>query len=202
MARSSDSLTTDPAFSLSRDLYGCMAATSERAHPPQATAGSDASFEAWYGYEHARLIATLVLITGDLDLATEGVDEGFARALERWDRVHAMTSPVGWVYTVALNHARRLSRRRAVERRVLVGRTREHHVPAPANEIWLLVAGLPRRQREVVVLRHVADLREAEIADVLGISRSTVSSTLADAHARLGHLLDEPVSTKEDHPDV
>jgi hypothetical protein len=39
-------------------------------------------------------------------------------------------------------------------------------------------------------LRHVADLREAEIADSLGISRSTVSTTLRDAHNRLGRLLD------------
>ncbi len=46
-------------------------------------------------------------------------------------------------------------------------------------------------EREVVVLRYIADFSEAEIASVLGISRSTVSSTLADAHRRLGSLLDE-----------
>jgi RNA polymerase sigma factor (sigma-70 family) len=53
------------------------------------------------------------------------------------------------------------------------------------------VATLSRRQREVVVLRYIADFPEIEIARVLGVSRSTVSSTLADAHRRLGSLLDE-----------
>jgi DNA-directed RNA polymerase specialized sigma24 family protein len=38
-------------------------------------------------------------------------------------------------------------------------------------------------------LRHVAELPEREIAEVLGISRGTVSSTLHDAHQRLGRLL-------------
>jgi DNA-directed RNA polymerase specialized sigma24 family protein len=51
-----------------------------------------------------------------------------------------------------------------------------------------------------VVLRHIGDLREAEIADALGISRSTVSSTLRDAHRRLGDLLDD--DTKEENEDV
>ena len=35
--------------------------------------------------------------------------------------------------------------------------------------IWALVSGLPRRQREVVVMRHIAGLGEAEIAEALDI---------------------------------
>ena len=62
-------------------------------------------------------------------------------------------------------------------------------MPSPAGEIWHLLSQLSTRQREVVVLRHIADLREAEIGDILGISRSTVSSTLADAYSRLEHIL-------------
>ena len=147
------------------------------------------SFERGYADEHPRLLGTLLLITGVLDQAAEGVDEGFARALERWNRVSSMDSPTGWVFTVAHNHVRRLQRRRALERRLLLRRPIAAHVPAPAGEIWHLVADLPPRQREVVVLRHVGDFREGEIAQVLGISRSTVSSTLSDAHNRLGHLI-------------
>jgi DNA-directed RNA polymerase specialized sigma24 family protein len=172
-----------------------VARTSEQHQAPDEVEAV-LSFDAWYIHQHPRLTATLLLATGDLDLATEGVDEAFARALERWDRVSIMESPTGWAYKVALNHIRRTTRRQALERRLLLKKAPVGHVPAPAGEVWALVADLPPRQREVVVLRHIGDLREAEIAIALGISRSTVSSTLRDAHHRLGALLDNP-PTKE-----
>jgi len=139
----------------------------------------------------------MVLITGDVELATDAVAEAFARALERWARVGMMAEPTGWTYRVALNVARRSARRAALEHLLLTRTPRPSHVPAPAGEVWELVAGLPRRQREVVVLRYIADFPEAQIAGVLGVSRSTVSSTIADAHRRLGSLLDE--GEKNDH---
>ena len=142
-------------------------------------------FESWYGREHPRMVAALLLATGDIELASDGVDEACARALARWERVSAMEAPTGWAYSVALNHARRVARRRGLERLVLRRSVPQANVPAPASGVWGLVAELPERQRQVVVLRHVADLKEAEIASVLGISRSTVSTTLRDAHKRL-----------------
>lgn len=147
------------------------------------------SFDAWYGREHDRMIATLVLSTGDLELAVEGVDEACSRALERWKRISAMESPTGWVYRVAMNHARRVARRRSMEQRVFRKQVPIPDLPPPAGQIWELVASLSERQRQVVILRHVADMKENEIGAVLGISRGTVSSTLHDAHKRLGRLL-------------
>ena len=154
-------------------------------------------FESWYGREHPRMVAALLLATGDIELASDGVDEACARALARWERVSAMEAPTGWAYSVALNHARRVARRRALERLVLRRSLPQPNVPAPASEVWGLVAGLPERQRQVVVLRHVADLKEAEIASVLGVSRSTVSTTLRDAHKRLGLVLGDQLDNKE-----
>jgi RNA polymerase sigma factor (sigma-70 family) len=43
------------------------------------------------------------------------------------------------------------------------------------------VAGLPRRQREVLALRYYLDLTEPEIAEILGVARGTVSATTARA---------------------
>jgi RNA polymerase sigma-70 factor (ECF subfamily) len=146
-------------------------------------------FEGFYRAQHGPLVASLLLFTGDAELAREAADEAFARALARWPRVGTMASPGGWTYRVALNLVRRRGRRRALERRLLARGAPIPEVPAPAGEAWLMVAELPRRQRQVLVLRHVADLPEAEIAQVLGISRSTVSSTLADAHRALHRRL-------------
>jgi RNA polymerase sigma-70 factor (ECF subfamily) len=159
------------------------------------------SFDSWYAREHPRLIATLLLSTGDVELASEGVDEAFTRALEKWDQVGVMASPTGWAFRVALNHARRTARPRSLEHRMFIRRARDVPVAAPAGEVWQVVSALPPRQREVVVLRHIADLREAEIAEMLSISRSTVSSTLSDAHERLGHLLDDPPNEERHHVD-
>jgi len=151
------------------------------------------SFDAWYGREHDRMIVTLVLSTGEMELAVEGVDEACSRALERWKRISAMESPTGWVYRVAINHARRVARRRDMEQRVFRKHVTTPHLPDLAGELWELVASLSERQRQVVMLRHVADMKENEIAAVLGISRGTVSSTLRDAHRRLGRLLNDGI---------
>lgn len=147
-------------------------------------------FDEWYRRQHPRLVASILLVTGSLDEAQEAADEALARALLHWRRVAPMESPEGWVYRVALNVARRRARRRSMERSLLHrARPVITDVPAPAGEAWAAVKDLPPRQREIVVLRHVADLTEAQIARALGISRSTVSSTLGDAHLALSRTL-------------
>lgn len=97
--------------------------------------GDDLDFEAWYLAHHARMVAALVLTTGNADLARDAVDEAFARALDRWERVSQMESPAGWTYRVALNAARRGERRRSLERRLLTRQFPEAVVPEPAGEL-------------------------------------------------------------------
>jgi DNA-directed RNA polymerase specialized sigma24 family protein len=154
-------------------------------------------FEAWYRAEHPRLVTLLSAAIGDADRGREAADEALTRAFERWDRVSAMSSPAGWTYRVGLNAARRTLRRRQMERRLL-GRPVVHHVPGPTGELWAIVADLPERQRTAVLLRHISQLTEAEIADVMGVARGTVSSTLRAAYQRLGIALrDEEHETEE-----
>ncbi len=153
-------------------------------------------FEAWYRSVHPRLSTSLTFAFGDVGLAQDAADEACARALERWDRVAAMDSPTGWVFQVGFNVARRRLRRNGFERRFQ--RTQQPEpVGPPAGELWAIVADLPPRQRQAVVLRHVGQLREAEVGAVMGISRGAVSSTLRAAYQSLRIALTDPVSTSE-----
>ncbi|RMI14094.1 sigma-70 family RNA polymerase sigma factor [Cellulomonas triticagri] len=148
-------------------------------------------FAAWYAAELPRTHRALTLAVGDAGIAEEAAAEAFARALARWDRVARMERPAAWVYTVALNEVRRSWRRAQLERR-WVQRQREQQAPAPADPedaLWRAVADLPPRSRTAVALRYVADLTEAQVADVMNVSRGTVASTLSTARARLAAAL-------------
>jgi RNA polymerase sigma-70 factor (ECF subfamily) len=156
-------------------------------------------FEDWYHQHHPRLVASLTALSGDPDAAAEAADEAFVRAYERWRRVSTMESPAGWVHQVGANALRRQKRRWTMEGRRNRPGADTVHPPLPQPELWAAVRGLPPRQREAVVLRYLGDLPEAEIATAMGISRGTVSSTLADARRSLERILaPHPTSDSEE----
>jgi len=159
-------------------------------------------FATWYRTTHPKVVTSLLLTTGDLHAAQEAADEAFARAYMRWRRVSLMGSPTGWTYRVAFNILRRRWRRAALEKTMLLRRLPPAAIPAPAGETWEAVRHLPERQRTAVVLRYVADLTEVEVAEAMGTSRSTVSSSLTAAKRSLGRMLtDEDDSEPEDDDD-
>ena len=73
----------------------------------------------------------------------------------------------------------------------------QDHADASPERLTVVAAlqQLPTMQRRVVVLRHLADLSVAETADALDITPGTVKSHNARALARLGELLDTPLTT-------
>jgi RNA polymerase sigma factor (sigma-70 family) len=97
-----------------------------------------------------------------------------------------------------------VQRRRVIARRagLLHRASQPHHTLASAEsevilsedrrQVLTALARLPRRRREVLVLRYYLGLSEAEIAAVLGISPGTVKSTAARALAALARDLGEP----------
>lgn len=162
--------------------------------------GEWGAFETWYVREHARLLASMTLLAGDVSVAQEVTDEAFARAAASWSRVSAMVAPGAWTYRVACNLLHRGHRRRALERRAAVAVSRDSfEVPSEAVDLWETVRALPERQRLAVVLRYVADLPEARVAEVMGVTRGTVAATLAAARARLGRFLAEPCDREASH---
>jgi RNA polymerase sigma-70 factor, ECF subfamily len=122
------------------------------------------------------------------------VQEALVRAWERTTKGEAIDSLGAWVATVALNVSRSGVRRKMAERRA---RQRLGAPPATtpdrfhgdAVDIERAVATLPRRQREVVVLRYLLDLNTAETATTLRINEGTVKSELSRARAALADRL-------------
>jgi RNA polymerase sigma factor (sigma-70 family) len=148
-------------------------------------------FEPWYGTERPRVVGAMYVRCRDRELASEIADEAFVRALVRWPDVAAMQSPGGWVHKVAVNILRRIMRRRAMEARYLQIHCAVDSCFNEGQDVWDAVRLLAPRQRTAVVLRFVTDLPEADIATAMGVTRGTVSSTLAVARARLAFLLSE-----------
>jgi DNA-directed RNA polymerase specialized sigma24 family protein len=155
-------------------------------------------FDDWYRTARPKVLAAVALRCGSVDIAADATDEAFLRAFDRWPRVVAMTSPTGWVVTVALNVSRRRIRRRSLEQALLRQRGTLPSLPGPAGEVFELVQQLREPERTIVLLRYVADLPQADIAAALKVSRSTVSTALTSAHRRLKGLLGEE-TTGEDH---
>ena len=76
----------------------------------------DAVFRDQWG----RVLATLVGILGDIELAEDAAGEAFAIAAERWPRDGEPANPTGWLITTARNRAIDQLRRQ----QVLAGKTK------------------------------------------------------------------------------
>ena len=72
---------------------------------------ASASFEEFYAATVDRLHGQLFLVTGDLHVAEEIIQEAFTRASMRWSHLRDYDRPEAWVRRVAFNEARNGARR-------------------------------------------------------------------------------------------
>ena len=149
---------------------------------------------------HTRaLLRAAYLLTGDQHLAEDLVQEALARTHRAWGRLvqteHAMAYARKVMYHAQVSAWRR---RRVAE--VLPGTSLERHAghtddlaESAAQRIMLQRALLllSPKQRAVIVLRYFEDHTEAEAAQLLGVSVSTVKTQSGRALERLRRLLPE-----------
>jgi len=134
---------------------------------------------------HALALKKLAfLMTGDQPTAEDIVQDAFLGLCRRWPSLHEPGNALGYLRASVLNGCRSVHRRAAVARKhapALAGPAAS--VPDAASvtddrgEMAAALRLLPRRQREVLVLRYYLDLDVAEIADTLRISPSAVRAT-------------------------
>ena len=136
-------------------------------------------------------------MVGAREDARDIAQEAMARAFAHWRR--ASHHPEAWVSRVAANLGIDLLRRHGRLQRnrsqLLASEMSLDHGHHAAERIELVraLADLSRRQREVVVLRYLADLPEAEVARQLGCSAGTVKQHASRGLEALRSALTQPV---------
>jgi RNA polymerase sigma factor (sigma-70 family) len=137
------------------------------------------------------LVGALGLYCGRRDVAEDIAQDALLQVCRHWDQVRTMESPAAWTFTVAFNLARSRFRRVGRQWRALtrLGGVQEP-VARPADTTTTVavrqaIAGLPPRQRMVIVLRFYVDLSVKQAADAMGCAEGTVKALTAQAIAGL-----------------
>jgi RNA polymerase sigma-70 factor (ECF subfamily) len=158
------------------------------------TAVEEAVAEAFHA-EWGQVVATLIRVTGDWDLAEECAQDAFATALERWTRDGVPRKPGAWLTTTARNRATDRLRRAAVG----AAKLREVAVladpePGPSEEIrddrlrlifTCCHPALPFEARVALTLRTLAGLTTAEIARAFVVPEATMAQRLVRAKKKI-----------------
>ena len=144
------------------------------------------------------LVRLAMMLVDDLHTAEDVVQDAFGRLHARWRRLRDPGAAQAYLRTAVVNGCRSALRRRRTARLFIPPRL--SHEPGAdttallAEEHRAVIAALrrlPRRQREVLVLRYWSDLSESEIAEGLGIPRGTVKSASSRGLSKLAALLSD-----------
>jgi RNA polymerase sigma-70 factor (sigma-E family) len=157
-----------------------MTAAGDGTSAREGATDRDAALADLHRDHYAELVRLACLLLDDRGSGEEVVQDAFVRVHRAWARVD---QPLPYLRSAVLNLARSRMRRRLVARRHAEPEERpaasaeeEHVVLMEHQDVLDALRGLPRRQRECLVLRYYLDLSEAEIAATLGISVGSVKS--------------------------
>jgi RNA polymerase sigma-70 factor (ECF subfamily) len=154
--------------------------------------------ETAFRQEWGRVVAALISMTGDWDLAEECAQDAFAKALRTWPRDGVPGKPGAWLTTAARNRAIDVLRRRASESAKL----REIAAITPAadpgddsgiadDRLRLIFTcchpALALEARVALTLRTLAGLTTGEIARAFLVSEQTMAKRLVRAKGKIQH---------------
>jgi RNA polymerase sigma-70 factor (ECF subfamily) len=164
--------------------------------PPNAPEDLSRTLEAVYRSESGRILATLVRLLGDLDLAEEAMHEAFAAALDSWPQTGIPDKPRPWLISTARFRAIDGMRRRA--RFDGAAGDLALSVEAPIDEAPLeeeieddrlrLIftcchPALPPEGQVALTLREVCGLTTEEIARAFLVTPATLAQRIVRAKA-------------------
>ena len=162
-------------------------------------------FEEWVAVRRGALARTAYLLTGDVHLAEDLVQETLARVAQRWRRLDRAEAYDAYARTT-MHHLAidRWRRRRSRPPEVLTDHHPELGGDGPDVERRLVLrdalARLTPKQRVVLSLRFYEDLTEAQAAHVLRCSVNTVKSQSRAALERLRVLAPDLLASLTEEP--
>ena len=143
---------------------------------------------------------TAFRVLGSRSEAQEVAQDTMIKAYLRWRKVQRHARP--WVCRVAVNASLGIVRRRRRLQTVDEPRSNFQTEVADRVDLQRLLGALSGRQRDVVTLRYLADMSEADVADELGISVGTVKTHASRGVETLRHHLASPRTTSDEPSDL
>ncbi|MDI9521217.1 MAG: sigma-70 family RNA polymerase sigma factor [Bacillota bacterium] len=165
---------------------------------PDNTLEKNLLFEKLVADHQTSLLRTCYLFLRDRGLAEDAVSETFLKAYKNFEGFRGDSSEKTWLMRIAVNVCRDMQRTSwflYVNRRITPDMLPETADEPEPNEDSLLleILNLPKKLREVVILYYYQNYDTSEIADLLGIARSSVSSRLQRARTKLREVLERTV---------
>jgi len=154
--------------------------------PSKAT--RDAEFTAFVSSAQTPLLRMAYALTGDSHAARDLVQEALLKTYLAWGRIRTDDA---LAYTRRIIVNQRIDTWRKTGKETASGELPEGVRPDGSgtvdarDSLVRLLATLPEQQRKIVVLRHYADMSEAQVAEQLGISVGAVKSAASRGLAAL-----------------
>src|SRR5436309_373082 len=146
--------------------------------------------------EHGRILATLVRLLGDMDVAEEALQEALATALEQWPVAGSPTNPASWLVSTArhkaidrLRRRARLARKQDEIARHIELLVEEEDAPVPEDRLRLIFTcchpALATEAQVALTLRTLGGLSTEEIAKAFLVPAPTMAQRLVRAKAKI-----------------
>jgi RNA polymerase sigma-70 factor (ECF subfamily) len=167
--------------------------------PPPVPEQLSSTIETLYRSESGRVLATLVRLLGDLDLAEEAMHEAFAAALESWPQTGIPDSPRPWLISTARFKAIDGMRRRArfdraqrdlaayIEASINLAPLDEEEIEDDRLRLIFTCChpALPPEGQVALTLREVCGLTTEEIARAFLVTPATLAQRIVRAKAAI-----------------
>jgi len=160
------------------------------------------AFDVFFAESSPRVLARALVLAANRHDAEDAVQDAYAEALRRWDRIGRYDAPEAWLHLVVRQRLWRASARwrrqtslTTLELDAWRATSGDPEQAVLVGGVLAAVAALPRRQRTMLVMHCLQGMKQHEIADELRVRPNTVAASIFKARHALRRSLDALVET-------